>query len=40
MNKIRTQVKIYNFAIKKSNIIIKGIILKKRDYFPSKKFET
>ena len=38
--KIRPQAKIHNFAFKNSNIIFKGIILKKKDYFSWKQFET
>ena len=32
LRKIRPQVKIHNFAFKNSNIVIEGIIQKKRDY--------
>ena len=38
--KIRPQAKIDNFAFKNSNIIIEGIIWKRKDYFQRKKFET
>ena len=38
--KIRPQVKIHDFAIKNSNIVIEGIIWKKRDYLPRNIFET
>ena len=38
--KIRPQAKIDNFAFKNSNIIIEGLIWKRKDYFLWKKFET
>ena len=38
--KIRPQAKIDNFAFKNSNIIIEGLIWKRKDYFSLKKFET
>ena len=38
--KIRPQAKIDNFAFKNSNIIIEGRILKRKDSFSWKKFET
>ena len=38
--KIRPQTKIDNFAFKNSNIIIEGLIWKRKDYFSWKKFET
>ena len=37
--KIRPQEKIDNFAFKNSNIIIEGLIWKRKDYFSWKKFE-
>ena len=36
---MRPQVKIDNFAFKNSNIIIEGLIWKKKDYFQWEKFE-
>ena len=36
--KIRPQEKIDNFAFKNSNIIIEGLISKRKDYFSWKKF--
>ena len=38
--KIRPQAKIDSFAFKNRNIIIEGLIWKKKDYFQWKKFET
>ena len=38
--KIRPQAKIDNFVFKDSNIIIDGLIWKRKDYFSWKKFET
>ena len=38
--KIRPQAKIDNFASKNSNIIIEGLIWKRKDYFSWKNFET
>ena len=32
--KIKSQTKIHNFAFKNSNIVIEGIIQKRKDYFP------
>ena len=40
ITKIRPQAKIDNFAFKNSNIIIEGLIWKRKDYFSWKKFET
>ena len=40
ITKIRPQAKIANFAFKNSNIIIEGLIWKRKDYFSWKKFET
>ena len=40
MTKIRPQAKIDNFSFKNSNIIIEGLIWKRKDYFSWKKFET
>ena len=37
--KIRPQAKIDNFAFNSSNIIIEGLIQKRKDYFSLKKFE-
>ena len=36
---MRPQAKIDNFALKNSNIIIEGLIWKRKDYFSWKKFE-
>ena len=38
--KIKPQAKRHNFAFKNSNIVIKGIIQKRKDYFLQKNFET
>ena len=38
--KIRRQEKIDNFAFKNNNIIIEGLIWKRKDYSSRKKFET
>ena len=38
--KIRPQAKIDNFSFENSNIIIEGLIWKRKDYFSIKKFET
>ena len=38
--KIRPQAKIDNFAFKNSNIIIEGLVWKRKDDFSWKKFET
>ena len=38
--KIRPQAKIDNFVFKNGNIIIEGLIWKRKDYFSWKKFET
>ena len=40
ITKIRPQAKIDNFAFKNSNIIIEGLIWKRKDYFSWKKFKT
>ena len=40
ITKIRAQAKIDNFAFKNSNIIIEGLIWKRKDYFLWKKIET
>ena len=37
--KIRPQAKIDNFSFEISNIIIEGVILKRKDYLPWKKFQ-
>ena len=37
--KIRPQAKIDNFAFKNSNIIIEGLIGKRKDFFPWEKFD-
>ena len=38
--KSRPRAKMDNFVFKNSNIIIEGLILKTKDYFPWKKFKS